>query len=67
MARISGVDIPPNKPIHISLRYVYGLGRKNTLDVCRAAGPADERHVAGRSFHVFLQLVFETHGIRFDA
>jgi small subunit ribosomal protein S13 len=37
MPRIAGVDIPPNKPIHISLRYIYGLGRVNSIDVCREA------------------------------
>ncbi len=26
MPRISGVDIPDNKPIRISLRYIYGIG-----------------------------------------
>lgn len=28
MPRISGVDIPDNKPIRISLRYIYGIGPK---------------------------------------
>jgi small subunit ribosomal protein S13 len=26
MPRVSGVDIPPNKRIDISLRYIYGIG-----------------------------------------
>lgn len=26
MPRISGVDIPDNKPIRIALRYIYGVG-----------------------------------------
>ena len=26
MPRVSGVDIPPNKRIDISLRYIYGVG-----------------------------------------
>ncbi|HWR71056.1 MAG TPA: 30S ribosomal protein S13 [Dehalococcoidia bacterium] len=26
MARISGVDIPPNKRIEVSLSYIYGIG-----------------------------------------
>ena len=30
MPRISGVDIPPDKPIRISLRYIYGLGPTNS-------------------------------------
>jgi small subunit ribosomal protein S13 len=27
MARIEGVELPSNKPIHIALTYVYGVGR----------------------------------------
>ena len=37
MPRIAGIDIPPNKPIHISLRYIYGIGRSNAVDLCRDA------------------------------
>ena len=29
MPRISGVDIPPDKKIRISLRYIYGVGPTN--------------------------------------
>jgi small subunit ribosomal protein S13 len=29
MPRISGVDIPADKPIRISLRYIYGVGPTN--------------------------------------
>jgi len=34
MPRIQGVDIPPNKPLHISLRYLKGIGPVNSLEVC---------------------------------
>ena len=30
MPRISGIDIPADKPIRISLRYIYGLGPTNS-------------------------------------
>ena len=30
MPRISGVDIPADKPIRISLRYIFGLGPANS-------------------------------------
>ncbi len=30
MPRIAGVDIPANKPIWISLSYIYGIGRTNS-------------------------------------
>ena len=36
MARISGVDIPREKQVGISLTYIYGIGRKVALDVCEA-------------------------------
>lgn len=34
MPRIQGVDIPPDKPTHISLRYIRGLGPTTSLEVC---------------------------------
>jgi small subunit ribosomal protein S13 len=34
MPRIQGVDIPPDKPAHISLRYIRGLGPTTSLLVC---------------------------------
>ena len=27
MARIAGLDLPRQKPIHIALTYIYGIGR----------------------------------------
>ncbi len=38
MARIEGVDLPRNKRIDIALGYLYGIGRKNGLDVLAKAG-----------------------------
>ena len=37
MPRIQGVDIPPDKPTHISLRYIYGIGPTLALRVCEQA------------------------------
>jgi len=37
MARIIGVEIPPNKRIDIALRYIYGIGPKNAKDILAAA------------------------------
>ncbi len=37
MARIIGVEVPPNKRIDIALRYIYGIGPKNALDILDAA------------------------------
>lgn len=38
MPRLLGVDIPGNKPTHISLRYIYGVGPTIALELCRKAG-----------------------------
>ncbi len=37
MPRVAGVDIPNNKKAHISLRYLYGIGPANSLDLCKKA------------------------------
>src|SRR6266568_8496486 len=37
MARIIGVEIPPNKRIDISLRYVYGIGPTNAKQILAVA------------------------------
>lgn len=34
MARIAGVDIPNNKRVDVSLRYIYGVGPSNALVIC---------------------------------
>jgi len=35
--RISGVDIPPNKRIEFSIRYIHGVGPKVALDILKEA------------------------------
>ena len=37
MARISGVDIPREKRVEISLTYIYGIGRNTAQEICQAA------------------------------
>ena len=37
MARISGVNIPTAKKIHIALTYIYGIGSKVANDLCNQA------------------------------
>ena len=34
MARISGVDIPREKKVEVSLSYIYGIGRPTALKIC---------------------------------
>ena len=38
MARISGVDIPREKRLEISLTYIFGIGRTKSQEVCSATG-----------------------------
>ena len=37
MARISGVDLPREKQIQISLTYLYGIGNTTARKICAAA------------------------------
>jgi small subunit ribosomal protein S13 len=37
MPRILGVDLPNDKPTHISLRYIYGIGPTRALELCEKA------------------------------
>jgi len=38
MARISGIDLPPNKRAVISLTYIYGIGRQQARNIISEAG-----------------------------
>jgi len=38
MPRITGIDIPDNKPIRIALRYIHGIGPKSAEDICTEIG-----------------------------
>ena len=37
MARIAGVNIPSQKKLGVALTYVYGVGKKASIDVCEKA------------------------------
>ena len=43
MPRISGVDIPPDKKIKISLRYIYGIGPTNAMAILKELAIDPER------------------------
>jgi small subunit ribosomal protein S13 len=38
MARIAGVDLPPNKRVEIGLTYIYGIGRSQSNNILKASG-----------------------------
>ncbi len=38
MARIAGVDLPPNKQIWVGLTYIHGIGRSRAYEILEKAG-----------------------------
>jgi small subunit ribosomal protein S13 len=38
MARIAGIDLPRDKKVEIGLSYIYGIGRRNAVEIIRKAG-----------------------------
>ena len=45
MARIAGVNIPAGKPLHIALRYIFGIGPVNALQICARVGIEPQKRV----------------------
>ena len=45
MARIAGVDIPNNKRVDVSLRYIFGIGPSHALAICRQTSISTETKV----------------------
>jgi small subunit ribosomal protein S13 len=46
LARISGVDLPKNKPVWIGLTYIYGIGRTTAQKICEETGVDPQIRVA---------------------
>ncbi|MGI8914524.1 MAG: 30S ribosomal protein S13 [Chloroflexota bacterium] len=45
MARIAGIDIPREKRVEISLRYVYGIGPANSRQILAAVNVSPDTRV----------------------
>ena len=45
MARISGVDIPRDKRVVISLTYIFGIGKPTAQKILKDLGISEERRV----------------------
>ncbi len=56
MARIAGVNIPTNKRVLISLRYIYGIGPEKARNICTVLSIPDERRVNQLSDDEILRL-----------
>lgn len=56
MARIAGVDIPPDKRVEISLTYIYGIGRYRSQEVLRMADIDSNKRVKDLSEEEVIRL-----------
>jgi small subunit ribosomal protein S13 len=45
LARISGVDIPREKRLEISLTYIFGVGRTRSKEICGSVGISPDTRV----------------------
>jgi small subunit ribosomal protein S13 len=45
LARIAGVNIPTNKRVKISLRYIFGIGPAKAQEICTKLSIAEDRRV----------------------
>ena len=45
MARVAGVDLPPNKRAEIGLTYIYGIGRSRSSTILKEAGVSADTRV----------------------
>ncbi len=44
MARIAGVDLPPNKRAFIALTYIFGVGKSRSHDILSALSIDENKH-----------------------
>ena len=49
MARIAGVDLPPQKRVEIGLTYIYGIGRSRSTKILHKAGVDKNVHISDLS------------------
>jgi small subunit ribosomal protein S13 len=49
MARVAGVDLPPNKRAEVGLTYIYGVGRSRSSSILNEAGVNHNTRVADLS------------------
>ncbi len=45
MARIAGTNLPTNKRVVIALRYIFGIGPTNAVEICERVGIDAKRRV----------------------
>jgi small subunit ribosomal protein S13 len=57
VARIAGVNIPTNKRVTISLRYIYGIGPTKAASICEKLAIPDDRRVNQLSDEEILRIL----------
>jgi small subunit ribosomal protein S13 len=64
MARVAGVDLPPNKRAEIGLTYIYGIGRSRSSSVLKEAGVSVDTRVRDLSEDELsrIRAILETQG-----
>ncbi len=68
MARISGVDIPRDKRLEISLTYIYGIGLSRSQQICEETGVDGDTRVRSLTddevtqIRRFIEVNFEVEG-----
>jgi small subunit ribosomal protein S13 len=64
MARVAGVDLPPNKRAEVGLTYIYGIGRSRSSSVLKEAGVSVDTRVKDLSEDELSRIrgVLETQG-----
>ncbi len=45
MARLAGVNVPSNKRLVIALRYIFGIGKKFSSDICETVNIEKNKRV----------------------
>ena len=56
MARIAGINIPPNKHSVIGLTYIYGIGRTRAQQICASSGIEETQKIGDLSEDVLEKL-----------
>jgi small subunit ribosomal protein S13 len=64
MARVAGVDLPPNKRAEVGLTYIYGIGRSRSNSVLKEAGVSLDTRVRDLSEDELsrIRAILETQG-----
>jgi small subunit ribosomal protein S13 len=45
MARVAGVDLPPNKRAEVGLTYIYGIGRSRSASILKEAEVSVDKRI----------------------